>query len=127
MPKLYCYDDGEIPNLWERWYASKEPSKRAKAKHDDVMDALRQISPWRKPYYDSFGTKGLGEIRITSDIQWRIFGFFDDARTQATFTVVLVCSHRERYEPRNCIEKAENRMAELRNGLARRQPCDPPS
>lgn len=131
MVAFYCYDDGRgtpdadgnRPNLWDRWYAQQ--SKRVKARHDTVLRMLNSVTIWQDPFFHSLGGKGIEQILVHADLQWRVLGYRNDDLTE--FTVVGVCYHKDRnYMPRKAIETAERVMSEILDGTSERLPCVPP-
>lgn len=124
MTDFYCYDDGKTPNLWKRWY--DDQSDRVQARHDAVIRILKTLNPWRNPYFHPLGNKGIGQIILKTDVQWRVLGFHSADRTE--FTVVYTCYHKgDVYTPRDAQMTAETRMNEILGDLTRRKPCVPPS
>ena len=60
--------------------------------------------------------KGLGEIIIKTDVQWRLIGRYE--RSNETFTLTMICYHKERvYIPHDALEIAMERWKEMKNGL----------
>jgi hypothetical protein len=60
------------------------------------------------------GGKGLAEIKWKwSDREWRAFGYFD---SEDYFALVMGCTHKESYDPPNCLETAHRRMQEALRG-----------
>lgn len=131
MVAFYCYDDGKgtpdsdgkRPNLWDRWYA--EQNSKVKARHDTVLRMLKSVTIWRDPFFHGLGGKGIEQILIHKDRQWRILGYRDAAMTE--FTVVGICYHKDRnYTPRDAEKTANRIMSEILLGTSERLSCVPP-
>jgi hypothetical protein len=120
---FYCYDDGEKEDLWARWYKSCD--RKTKAAHDAYLEALevREAHEWTKPFARHL-KKGLFEIYVKSDVQWRLFGYFG---RNHKITIVLIGYHKDKiYKPPNAIEKARALKAAIESGKARERRCDRP-
>ena len=131
MVAFYCYDDGkgrldadgDRPNLWDRWYAAQ--NKQVRARHDTVLRMLASITIWQDPFFHGLGGKGIEQILIHKDRQWRILGYRNGSLTE--FTVVGTCYHKDnRYYPQEAPRTAERIMNEILKGSAERIACEPP-
>jgi hypothetical protein len=60
------------------------------------------------------GNAGLAEIKWKwSNREWRVFGYFN---TAGYFVTVMGCTHKERYDPPDCLNTANRRMQEAQRG-----------
>lgn len=116
-----CYDDGNKPNLWQRWYDS---NPNYQGKHDSVFRIIEHHDQWREPYTKIL-KDGLVEVRITGDVQWRIFGFF--SKTRREFIVVSTGYHKGQiYDPRNIIKKSIVIKNDIKSGIKKAISCGRP-
>ena len=123
--KWFCYPTGDEPDLWARWFAQQ--SKRAQAKHATVMRFLSD-GHWQRPHYRELTGKpqGLGEIRVSTEVEWRLIGRRDEA--EDSFTLLIICHHKGKvYTPTNALDTALARWREIENGLERIERNDPPA
>ena len=120
-----CYDDGQSPCLWKRWYAN-DADKAAQGSHDSVFGILEQQLQWREPYAKLLDkNNGIIEVRLSGRVQWRILGFYGDER--CVFVVVAICYHKEKvYTPRDVIKTARRRKAEIQIDLGKALVCERP-
>ena len=57
---------------------------------------------------------GLAEIKWKwSDREWRAFGYFDH---EDFFLMVMGCTHKESYDPPDCLNTAKRKMQEAKRG-----------
>jgi len=126
MVRWYCYPTSDEPDLWAHWLAQQ--SKRVQAKHAAVMRFLA-AGHWQRPHYRKLvgAHRGLGEIRISADVEWRLIGRRDE--NGESFTVLLICNHKnQNYTPRDALDTALRRWREIKNGCQqRRERNEPPA
>jgi len=113
--KYKCYGGGP-PNAWEVWFSAR--SVRDRAKHDAVFDFLEQrlASQWTPPHAKKLrGEKpDLWEVIITTDVAWRIFGWFS---ADNEFTIAGIGNHKDEiYSPRDIIKTSRRRRLEIETG-----------
>ena len=74
------------------------------------LDKVPQTE-WNKRQFRYLkGYKRLAEIKWKwSDREWRGFGYFD---AEGYFVLVMGCTHKESYDPPNCLDTASSRMQE---------------
>ena len=83
---------------------------------------------WQRPHYRELTGKpqGLGEIRISAEVEWRLIGRRDEA--EDSFTLLIICHHKGKaYTPTNALDTALARWREIENGLERIERNDPPA
>ena len=126
MLRYYCYITREQPNLWRHWYDSQDEA--VQAKHDSVFEFL-EAGHWKGPYYKRLkGYDSVGEVRIRSKVQWRIFGFRRQGETTPEFVVVHVGSHKGNvYVPKDVLKQSEKRVKEAQNDPRKTDQCKRPS
>lgn len=116
-----CYDDGKQPNLWRRWYDSNPDYQGT---HDSIFDILEQQQQWKMPWTRPLGD-GLIEVRLHGKVQYRILGYYGDARKE--FIVVGTCSHKGNvYTPKDAIKVAKKAMNDIKGGRANAIQCSRP-
>ena len=82
---------------------------------------------WQRPHYRELtgACQGLGEIRVSAEVEWRLIGRRDTA--EDSFTVLIICRHKDRnYDPRDALETAMRRWHEIENGFERKERDGPP-
>jgi Phage derived protein Gp49-like (DUF891) len=107
-----CYDDGNSPNLWRRWYDKTAPARGA---HDATFDMLEQMEVWGQPNFKSLG-QGLWEVRFQGQDrrQWRVFGSIDQGIQE--FCALNIGYHKDRrYTPPTVLDKSRDRLNEIRS------------
>lgn len=120
----YCYDDGGNKNLWASWYHAQ--SDRTRGQHRQVFEILEQLETWSRPLAKNLA-KGLVEIIIRSEVQWRIFGFYWPRKQRRSFTIVLIGNHKGKvYNPPDATKKARNRIRNIENGKSNVRRCNRP-
>ena len=127
MWKYYCYDDGSPNNLWSDWYHGCD--EKTKARHDQVWEALEQLEPhqWRMPLAKHL-RESLVEIRVRGNVQWRVLGYYGPKGKQKTFTVLLICNHKQNiYQPHDAINTARKRLKMIEQNYSLVKSCDRPS
>ena len=125
MWTYHCYDDAKSPNLWERWYRA---NRAAQGAHDATFRIIEQQEIWGRPNVKALG-KGLIEVKFkgADRLQWRVFGFYTPGKRQ-DFTVTAIGYHKdEAYTPREVMELARRRKAEIETGDAKACPCERPA
>lgn len=123
--KWFCYPTGDEADLWACWFAQQ--SKRAQAKHATVMRFL-SAGHWKAPHYrDLVGEhQGLGEIKISAEVEWRLIGRRD--QQEDSFTLLIICHHKGKvYTPTNALDTALARWRKVEIGLKRIERNDPPA
>lgn len=126
MLRYFCYITRERPNLWSHWYDSQDEA--VQAKHDTAFEFL-EAGNWQGPYYKRLkGYGNVGEVRIRSKVQWRIFGFRRPGETTPEFVVVHVGSHKGKvYTPRDVLKQSGKRMKDVQNDPRKADQCKRPS
>lgn len=120
----YCYDDGRPVDLWTCWYHGQ--SDRTRGQHRQVFEILEQLKKWDKPLVKNLA-KGLVEIIVKSEVQWRIFGFYWPKGQRRSFTIVLIGNHKGKvYDPPDAIKQARIRKTAVKNGKVKVRHCDRP-
>jgi hypothetical protein len=116
MVNWICYPNGDEPDMWTAWHRLQDGAVRAK--HATAMRFLT-AGIWKMPHYRPLTgkhVKGLGEIRVRGDVQWRLIGFRDTGKD--TFTIVMICNHKGGvYKPVDAFEISADRRKEMLNGL----------
>lgn len=100
--------------MFDDWY-----NRQTDAVQGAVDVALEYLSQrprdeWRRPEFDllSGKMKGIGEIRLKVDKQYRILGFFGPR--QSEFTLLIGSSKKgKNYDPHETLETALYRMSEV--------------
>src|SRR5690349_7655001 len=91
----FYYLDGKSDedNLWHEWWQS-DADQRAKGVHEARFQYLetRPFKDWPPKWFKQLG-KGLIEIKIKSDVEWRLLGCM---RGDQEFIFVLTCYHKDR-------------------------------
>src|ERR1700729_12628 len=120
MWQWFCYPesdrDGDEDNLWVRWYRGLDDA--VQGKHDTVLDYLepRGAHEWREPHTKKLNDDII-EIRIRSNVQHRLFGFFGPERGQ--FTILLSCTHKQNvYDPPDAKKTAVKRKKDIEDGIS---------
>ena len=102
--------------MWTLWYSQQNQS--VKARHAVAMRFL-VAGHWAMPHYRPLQGKdfrGLGEIRVGGDVEWRLVGHRDTQHD--AYTVVVICNHKGRvYQPTDALATAARRWREMQNGL----------
>lgn len=116
MWSLYCYDDGNTPDIWERWFFD-EPlvSNAIRARHDNVWKFLKGMSVWTdyRLVHDC-PVDGVKEVvvKVKTDLQWRIGGVYGP--DQREFTVLGAFYHKgTQYLPKGILSEIETRKSVL--------------
>jgi hypothetical protein len=109
-----CYLSPSGRNAIDEWYARL--SDEVQGAVDVALEFLAQRprDQWRRPEFDllSGKMKGLGEIRLKVDKQYRILGFFGPRPSE--FTMLVGASKKGRsYDPRSALETALARRLEV--------------
>lgn len=118
-----CYDDGHMPNLWQRWYGENTAYQGT---HDGVFDIIEQQEAWINPYYTKALGSDLVEVRLSGTVQWRIFGFYGAKRRQ--FVVVTTGNHKENvYDPRDVKKTAIKIINAIKSGTKEAKDCERPT
>ncbi len=123
--KWFCYPTGDEADLWAHWFAQQR--KRAQARHATVMRFL-SAGHWKAPHYrDLVGEhQGLGEIKISAEVEWRLIGRRD--QQEDSFTLLIICHHKGKvYTPTNALDTALARWRKVEIGLKRIERNDPPA
>ena len=120
----HCYNDGRAGDLWARWYHAQ--SDRTRGQHRQVFDALEDRKDWGLPLTKNL-SKGLIEVIVKSEVQWRIFGFYGPKGVRRAFTIVLIGNHMDKvYDPPDAIKQARKIMKDIENGKSTARPCTRP-
>ncbi len=102
--------------MWANWHGQRNAA--VKGRHAAVMRIL-SCGHWRGPHFKLLRgehLRGLGEIRITGEVQWRLIGHRDMNRD--SFTLVMICQHKDSvYQPRDAFDVAAKRWRQLQSGL----------
>jgi Phage derived protein Gp49-like (DUF891) len=109
-----CYVSPSGRDVIDDWY--RQQSDEVQTAFDVTREYLEQRirNEWRRPDFDLLSGKlrGLGELRFKVDKQYRVFGFFGPR--QADFTMLIGASKKAKnYDPRNALETALSRRAEV--------------
>jgi hypothetical protein len=109
----------------EDWY--RRQNGRVQVAFDVALEYLEQRHRdyWARPEFDllSGNYRELGEIRLKVDKQYRILGYFGPGR--AEFTMLVGSSKKGKsYDPRNALDTALNRMAEVKSDGRRSRVCE---
>lgn len=125
MWKYRCYITNVTPNLWGVWYAENPDANGA---HDSVFRMLEQQISWGRPHSKKLigkAHKGLFEVIVKCNLQWRIFGFFERDRT---YVVTAIGYHKGKvYKPRAILETATKRMNEIKADNSKAARCERPT
>jgi len=115
-----CYDDGKVPNLWQRWY---DAHPEVQGSHDAVFHFLEQRDQWREPFSKVFDKNlKIIEVRLNGKVKYRILGFYGSA--QHEFIVVATCSHKQSvYDPPDVKMTAGKRKKEIEANPGKAQLC----
>lgn len=126
MVTWYCYPTGDKPDLWEHWFGCQ--SRKVQAKHAVAMRFLSD-GYWKRPHYRDLAGQhqGLGEIKVSAEVEWRLIGRRD--KKQDSFTVLVICFHKDKnYTPRDALDTALRRWGEIENKTFERiKRNDPPA
>lgn len=120
-----CYITEDRPDLWAVWY--RDQSERVQAKHDSVFRLLEQQNSWGGPHVKKLrgkNYKGLFEVILNTEKQWRIFGFYEPGRV---FVIAAIGHHKDSYYPKDIMDIARARMAEIKLDSSKAAKCDRPS
>ena len=118
-----CYDDGGVPNLWQRWYTA-EPDYNGT--HDSVFRILETQLQWTNTIYTVVLPGGILEVRLSGARQWRVLGYYGSARRE--FVVTAIGYHKGKvYTPKDLLKQAVSRRVELENGTRNAPICERPS
>ena len=121
--KFKCYDDGQSPNLWQRWYKSNIDYQGS---HDAIFEIIEQQQSWTNPYYTKAMGDDLIEVRLNGAVQWRIFGFYGDKRRE--FVVVAIGYHKQNvYYPKAIKETAKKIIGAIKSGIKKANDCERPN
>lgn len=116
MVKWVCYPSNGEPDMWTAWLRAQNVA--VKARHAVVMRFLI-AGHWQRPHFRPLTgrhVKGLGEIRVGAEVEWRLIG--NRNATADTFTLLVICNHKEGiYKPHDTFETAMQRWKEMRGGL----------
>lgn len=119
-----CYINRDRPNLWWKWYTDHA---EANSQHDAAFDLLEQEDTWRAPLAKTIKGKnfrGLIEVRLKAQVQWRILGFYQGKRH---FIVTAIGYHKGRvYSPKSLLETAKKRMDEVKKDGSKAKRCERP-
>ncbi|WP_419906866.1 type II toxin-antitoxin system RelE/ParE family toxin [Hoeflea sp.] len=126
MWKYRCYITNDEPNLWSAWYSDQ--SEAVRAKHDTAFEFLEARIEWDMPRYRKLQNhRGLGEVRLHGNVQWRIFGFCHTEQNDRQFVVLAIGNHKQqRYSPQDVLKTAAKRMNEVRNDPEKAERCERP-
>lgn len=123
---LRCYVSPTGRDVVEKWYA-KQPVA-AQAAFDTVLEYLSQRTrdEWGRPDFDQLSGRyrSLGELRFeVANVQYRPLGFFGPDR--AEFTILVGATKKgKNYDPREALETALKRRAEVLQDPHRSKICD---
>lgn len=116
LMKWVCYPSGTQSDMWTEWHGQQNGAVRGR--HAAVLRFLI-AGHWKEPYYKLLKGKpykGLGEIRIRGDVEWRLIGHRE--QSSDTFTVVMICNHKGTvYQPHDALLTAVRKWKEMENGL----------
>jgi hypothetical protein len=125
MWKYRCYDDGGgEPNLWKRWY---DATPDVPGSHDSVFEGLETMVNWREPWTKFFDKEArIIEVRLSGDVEWRVFGFHSGARQE--FVVLGVGYHKGKvYTPHDIRKTLIKRKKEIEADPGKAVPCARPT
>jgi hypothetical protein len=114
MVNWICYPSGDEPDMWTKWHSAQDDA--VKGKHATAMRFLT-AGHWKEPHFKPLGgkAKGLSEICIHSEVQWRLIGYRSE---KETFTVLVICNHKNRvYDPKDAFKTAAKRWKLMKDGL----------
>jgi hypothetical protein len=109
-----CYVSPTGRDMIDDWYSRQS---------DDVQSAVdvaleylgqRPRNEWRRPEFDLLSGKmrGIGEIRLKVDKQYRILGFFGPNKSD--FTMLIGSNKKGKiYDPAGTLETARDRMTQV--------------
>jgi hypothetical protein len=121
-----CYVSASGRDMIDDWFERQSDAVQAAVGVALEFLAQRPRDEWRRPEFDllSGRMREIGEIRLKSDKQYRILGFFGPEQTN--FTLLVGASKKGRnYDPRNALETALDRMTQVRADEGRRcRVCD---
>jgi len=114
-----CYDDGGDETLWRQWYDSA--SGRSRGVHDRILEELEQLENWAvSPHVKRFVSHTF-EIRVMTDLQWRIAGCYEPNHT---FVILHIGYHKQRvYTPRDFKESVAIRFNAVKSDIKRAPIC----
>jgi hypothetical protein len=120
-----CYISHTGRDMIEDWYVRQH--KDVQVAFDVALEYLAQRgrNDWRRPEFDLLSGKlrEIGEIRFKVDKQYRILGFFGPNKSD--FTLLVGSSKKGRnYDPRNALETALDRMAQVKSNGRLSRVCD---
>lgn len=112
-------DESDDP--WRSWYERQD--KRVRAKHDVTMRFL-EAGNWSRPHFRSLTNyDGLGEIRISAQLEHRLIGYRGPVGFD--FTVLISCTHKgKKYDPQDALNTAYDRYKS--NEQNKLTPCSQP-
>lgn len=124
--KLRCYVEGR--NKIRDWYDGLSPTVRADT-DEFVKDMLRK-QKWGSPDFEPMRRKlrGFWELRWKSDKKHhRLIGYFVEPEPEPgkdlvqvrDFGIVIACTHKENYDPPDCLKTASDRKKKIESGQAR--------
>jgi len=110
-----CYVSPSGRDMFQVWY--EDQSEAVQAAVDVAFEFLiqRARDEWRRPEFDLLSGKmrEIGEVRFKVDKQYRILGFFGPNASE--FTILIGASKKGgNYTPRNALETALERMAQVK-------------
>jgi hypothetical protein len=122
---IRCYVSPSGRDMIDDWY--KRQSDAVLAAVDVALEYLvqRPRKEWQRPQFDLLSGKmrEIGEIRFKVDKQYRLFGFFGPSRSD--FTLLVGSSKKgNQYDPKNTLETALDRMAQVKADGRRSRVCD---
>lgn len=120
-----CYDDGDQPYLWRRWFDS---APDVHGSHDTVFRGLEQVDVWKKPWTDFIDKKNrILEVRLVGSVEWRVFGFYSEV-TRREFIVLATGFHKQRvYTPADIKKTLVKRKKEVEANLGKAPICVRPT
>jgi hypothetical protein len=110
-----CYISPSGRDMINDWLARQSDDVTAAVEVAIEYLVQRPREEWRRPEFDLLSGKmrEIGEIRFRADKQYRILGFFGPSRSD--FTLLVGTSKKgKNYDPRNALETALDRMAEVK-------------
>jgi hypothetical protein len=112
---IRCYISPGGRDMIDDWFCRQ--SDEVQAALEVALEYLvqRPRKEWRRPEFDLLSGKmrEIGEIRFKVDKQYRILGYFGPSRSD--FTLLIGASKKgNQYDPRNTLETALDRMAQVK-------------
>ncbi len=126
MLEYKCYISRDKPNLWSKWYFQQ--SEEVQGKHDTAFEFLEQRKDWNLPHFNKLsGRGGIGEVRLSGKVAWRIMGFRNTVDGIQFFIVVDNGFHKDNnYNPRKPIDEAHKRIEAVKNDPRKAESCKRP-